>query len=68
MVVFPKHIGHDEMARKLGTPISAGFLTTQINNEQEVEINCYGESVTLGIKSREEEDTKIARRQFSDYL
>ena len=70
MIVFPKHIGHDTVAAKFGTDkvLSAGFFTARTNKDNDTETHCWGKSVSLGIESRPEEDTKIARNQFSDYL
>lgn len=67
---FPKIINHDVMAEALGRlknqtwgnwqrvfryPVSAGFI--------DCAGNCYGESETLGLQSRGDEDTKILNNQ-----
>ena len=67
---FPVLIHHDAMAEALNRiknqthgdwhrvfrqPVSAGFISA--------EGTCYGESVTLGLKSRPE-DTELLRRQM----
>lgn len=69
--VFPQEIDHDAMAEVLSRiknqthgnwervfrePVSAGFVTE--------DMNCIGESLTLGLSARKEEDTKILRRQI----
>lgn len=71
--LFPSNIDHDAMAEVLGRiknqthgnwqrvfrePISAGFV-----NEA---MKCYGESLTLGLSSREE-DTQILTKQLEQY-
>lgn len=70
IIVFPKHIGHDTMAAKFVNHkiLSAGFFTATTNKDNDIETNCWGKSISLGLESRPEEDTKIARNQFSDYL
>ena len=68
--VFPKSIDHDAMAevisgikdstrgiwsRVMREPVSAGFVSSQKK--------CHGESITLNLKSREE-DTSLLMSQF----
>ncbi len=59
---FSRNIDHDVFARRhccVNTDelaISAGFVT-----EEGI---CYGESMTLEIRSREEVDTEILRKQL----
>lgn len=68
---FPKSIDHDCMEEMLSRiknqmtgewervwrrPISAGFVT--------VGGFCHGESVTLGLESRENEDTELLAKQL----
>ena len=70
IITFPKNIDHDCMAEVLGRiknqthgnwervfrePISAGFVDRKGN--------CYGESATLGLVSREHEDTELLAEQ-----
>lgn len=56
-VIFPPEIIHKQMARNIGAEvISAGHITS--------DLGCYGESETLGIKSRIE-DTKRVQELFS---
>jgi len=61
-IIFDKITDHSEILRSLGeeiTLISAGFCG--INHETHL-LQCYGESVTLRVKSREEEDSDIIKR------
>lgn len=48
-------------------PVSAGFITfdyKMVEGSPEVTCNCYGESESLGLKSDEEKDSRLARRQI----
>lgn len=59
MIIFPNFLTHAYMARKIGdnNPIvSAGFINSNLK--------CYGDSTSLGLKSREEEDTQLATIMF----
>jgi len=58
IIVFPEFIEHSRF--KFLDPVSAGFCF--IDTEKQ-EVDCYGESVSLGLKSMED-DSKIAKRQF----
>jgi len=61
IVLFPQIIQHKDF--KHLNPISAGFF--YINRD--FEVICHGESVSLDLKS-DEEDTKIAYRQFNNFF
>lgn len=55
--LFPDFLSHSQVARMVsGEIISAGFATH--------DFRAYGESVSLNVKSRPEEDTKLIRRAF----
>ena len=60
-IVFPEIIAHADMARNMGWKkediIGAGIV--YVNDDS---YNCYGESVSLRVKSRGEEDVKILNR------
>lgn len=67
--IFPVFVDHSEFARrnmfdKNGID-GAGFVCHGINGPA-----CYGKSVSLGVASREEEDTKCIQKLFrlGDYL
>ncbi len=48
-------------------PVSAGFISigiTKVDGYPEVTCSCYGESVSLELKSDEEKDTRLAKRQI----
>ena len=63
IVVFGEVMQHKEF-RHLN-PIRAGFISFGVNKEGNPSCSCYGESVSLGIKSDPIEDTKIAKRQLN---
>jgi hypothetical protein len=60
ILLFPEIVQHKDL--KSLNPISAGFF--HISSDYEVQ--CYGESISLGLKS-DEEDTIIAKRQFNTF-
>ena len=71
IIIFSGFQKHIEVAHHLhGKVVSAGFikLTATDNPEgssgPDVNIQCYGESNTLHIQSRPDEDTEIARHRL----
>ncbi len=60
-IVFPEIINHADMARNMGWKkediVGAGFVYVDDDS-----YNCYGESISLNVKSRCEEDEKILNR------
>ena len=44
-------------------PISAGFISIVIGNDKNPDCTCYGESISLGLKSMPI-DTRLAKRQI----
>ena len=63
IIVFPELLQHSEFRRF--EPISAGFISFGVNKQGNPTCSCYGESISLGIKSRPEEDTLLAKRQLN---
>jgi hypothetical protein len=63
IIVFTELLQHSEFRRF--EPISAGFISFGINEQGNPTCSCYGESYSLGIKSRPEEDTLLAKRQLN---
>ena len=45
-------------------PVSAGFISFGINKEGNPTCSCYGESISLNMKSNPEDDTMYAKRQL----
>ena len=56
VIIFPCYIAHSTMKFKVGNIISAGFINCNLQ--------CFGESVSLNIKSRPEKDTTLAMNMF----
>jgi hypothetical protein len=67
IIVFSELFTHDEF--KNFDPISAGFISIGAEGRHEPKCSCHGESVSLKLKSRPEEDTELARKQIlgNDY-
>lgn len=62
IIVFPELLQHSEF--KKFNPVSAGFISFGVNKQGNPSCTCYGESISLGLKSREE-DTILAKRQLN---
>jgi hypothetical protein len=62
IIVFTELLQHSEFKRF--NPISAGFISFGVNKGNPT-CSCYGESISLGIKSNPEEDTLLAKRQLN---
>jgi hypothetical protein len=63
VVIFASYIPHDAMARMIavkGTPVRAGSFSMQ-------EFDCYGQSISLGLKSDPEKDNKLIERDMNSY-
>jgi hypothetical protein len=63
IIVFPELFQHSDFRHF--KPKSAGFISFGINKEGNPSCSCYGESISLGLKSDPENDTKIAKRQLN---
>lgn len=61
IIIFPPTLQHKDFIDF--QPISAGFLHITTNEEGNPCMKCYGESVSLGLKSQEE-DSDVATRRF----
>lgn len=72
-IIFSDLLAHNEVAGNK-TVISAGFVEIDSNSEDrdtdgcsELLVSCYGESVTLKVKSRKDVDAKlIIDRMFKE--
>ena len=62
MVIFSILVQHDWVARGMGLIVSAGFISVHTDFGGDQLIECYGESISLNLKSRPEQDAKIAHR------
>jgi hypothetical protein len=68
-IVFSAAITHSDMVRGKGRIDGAGFVTfamVNVDGEDIIKANAYGDSVSLGIKSRGEDDSIIITRQISN--
>lgn len=63
VIVFSECIMHSEF--KEFNPISAGFISFGVDKEGNQSCSCWGESISLGIGSRPERDTQLAKRQLN---
>jgi hypothetical protein len=63
IIVFTEFLQHSEF--KHFNPISAGFISFGINEKGNQTCSCYGESISLGLKSNPEEDTILAKIQLN---
>lgn len=64
IIVFSHLQQHSEF--RIFEPVSAGFisLTYGENTQSGVKCKCYGESVSLNLKSDEKVDSELARKQI----
>ena len=62
IIVFPDLLEHKEFTQF--NPISAGFVFIDTDEQNKPTIECYGQSYSLGLKSRLAEDSALARRQI----
>lgn len=55
-IIFPSHIEHSSMSGRFNdSVVSAGFVKTAYDGT----LVCYGSSMTLNVKSREQDSTII---------
>jgi len=66
-VVFPETVNHSAF-KPLGKIISAGFVSfTQDSKTLEKFASCWGESTSIGVKSRMVEDSELITRMIEKY-
>jgi hypothetical protein len=65
-VIFPKWIEHSTIKADW-EPISAGFCTISQDKDFQTVISCFGESVSLKLKSNPEKDARYITKAFRDY-
>ena len=68
--IFSKATAHADIAKVLsGKPVGAGFCTIQQKAfSEDVDVHCYGESLSLHISSRGEEDKETINRAINSNL
>ena len=62
IIMFGEIMLHSEFRHM--NPVSAGFVSFGLNEDGNPTCSCYGGSITLGLSSDEEEDTRLAKQQF----
>ena len=62
MIIFSPLLNHSQF--KGLEPVSAGFISFG-TKDGDITVQCYGESVSLDIKSRRETDELIAMKQMN---
>lgn len=62
-IIFPETFNHSSFGNKSNV-ISAGFCYANIEAR---ECRCFGESVSLGIKSKEDDSDKLTKQFFGYY-
>jgi hypothetical protein len=67
VVVFPALMEHVEMAKRFSEwkPTSAGFVSFGVNEEGDVQLSGYGESISLKLKAAPD-DTRLLTRLTRD--
>ena len=65
IIVFGEYYTHDQFRHF--EPISAGFISFGNDKNDLPDCICYGESISLGLKSDEKVDTELARNQILAY-
>ena len=64
IIVFSGLNNHSDF--RVFNPVSAGFINFY-NEAGETKVSCYGESISLEMKSDPEEDTMLANFQLLKY-
>jgi len=64
IIVFPEYHQHSDF--KSFEPISAGFISIGFDDDRQLDCKCYGESISLKLKSMED-DSVLAKRQILGY-
>jgi hypothetical protein len=65
IIIFGELYTHD-MFRNFN-PVSAGFIGFGQDKDGQITCECYGESISLGLKADVKEDTELARNQILGY-
>jgi len=65
IIVFGEVFQHSDFEKH--EPVSAGFISFGTNKIGNPSCKCYGESISLTLKSNQEEDTILAMNQIMGY-
>jgi hypothetical protein len=63
IIVFGTVFQHSEF--KHMSPVRAGFISFGVDEEGNPDCTCYGDSISLGIGSDPEKDTRLAKSQLN---
>lgn len=73
-IIFPDHIGHDDMARgQRQRPTSAGFVSlipiSQPDGKRSfINATVYGESISLDLQSQGDKDNLIIEKFLNNFV
>ncbi len=65
IITFSDLLQHSEF--KHFNPVSAGFISISSSGKYDVICKCYGDSISLKLKSDEKIDSELARKQILGY-
>ncbi|MFA5152826.1 MAG: hypothetical protein WC554_09725 [Clostridia bacterium] len=66
IILFSEYYVHNQF--KKFNPVSAGFVYFDYDNVNNiVDCHCYGESISLGLKSDQETDSNLVKKQILGY-
>lgn len=65
-IIIPETMSHNEVVEPHHKVIGAGFCRFAVDNSGKLIVNCWGQSVTLKVKSRlkEDEELILAHNEF----
>ena len=63
MIIFSPLLNHSQFRHF--EPVSAGFISFGVGAGNRLVVQCYGESVSLGLHSYREKDEAIAMKQMN---
>lgn len=63
-IVFSDALTHSIVSNGCGEAVSAGECAIFIGENNQIETDCYGKSVTLGVVSRNKIDAKIIKKEI----
>ena len=62
IIAFPTYISHADYLEYC--PVSAGFIEISHSENGRLEWKCFGNSISLGLDSKEAEDTLLLHQQI----
>lgn len=68
IAIFSPTAVHSDIARQMyGKAVSAGFVDFEVPADGVLDVKCFGESVSLGVKSNGFKDEEIIREKLLGY-